>query len=596
MTKYTFYKLYFLVGFSTFSFSSDNLSIPDQKSQMSRSFGKLEQVTVNNASLYLERETTTKVYNKLKDSLCFLKTSHEIFQESLNKNPSYVDALITVLSVSNINSEINFGFKVMPYGTFPLTIINSPLARASERSRFSVEFSYWGDFFSYFLNTFFQNGFSSQLTYDDAYKIKRLIKVSMGLLKERKKKADDLQAGLNRTNECYTSNLNDDQKEQFDFFQKTNNSYSGVLFECVETINNLLPNFHSNIEDKNIEAILIKNTEKRMMLDRELIEIEEGLDILYKRYLKVKDYFAQIRNLCIGDYYCKQTAEGKKTLFRFTAFKNSFHNTSEKNTTEIIHTMDHIKKALNAIDNYKLDLKLAKTSKDSIKDSLFSSFFETVSEKSQTHSVTKEPQNLQVPKILTISDNPANKKSDESGDSTANTSNLETLLNLVKQLEEQAEPLVEETVDATIYDEDYFKNEHDFHQNKKNQCSQTSGNSEETEELKIYKSNLFSFLRNSIFCTKDHLSWKELTKNLENFGFKGSPNKTGNGSVWIFRITQDNLLYSKDKRYKDATFNVHKVSNDSAPIPYGYLKYFQSGFSNIFGLNKSVIDDLQYQA
>ncbi|HLD95356.1 MAG TPA: hypothetical protein VI959_01790 [Alphaproteobacteria bacterium] len=100
---------------------------------------------------------------------------------------------------------------------------------------------------------------------------------------------------------------------------------------------------------------------------------------------------------------------------------------------------------------------------------------------------------------------------------------------------------------------------------------------------------MYSFLLENVFSTENRPTWGDLVSGLAKLGFKGKPNDIGNGSVWEFSVTYKNELFMENREYAYATFNVHKYPNGNEPINPKYLKFFQSGFSNVFGLTEEYL-------
>lgn len=136
-----------------------------------------------------------------------------------------------------------------------------------------------------------------------------------------------------------------------------------------------------------------------------------------------------------------------------------------------------------------------------------------------------------------------------------------------------------------IFDSCYFKLIHQYHQNQK---SQNITRKSSMKKLSEYEKNLYKYLMDNIFRPKHRSPWDTLVSNLTEYGFKGKPNTSGNGSTWEFSVTEKNELFFTNPDYKGATFNVHEFKGNE-PINPKYLKFFQSGFSNVFGLTEEYI-------
>ena len=104
-----------------------------------------------------------------------------------------------------------------------------------------------------------------------------------------------------------------------------------------------------------------------------------------------------------------------------------------------------------------------------------------------------------------------------------------------------------------------------------------------------YEGKLYQFLLENIFSNSTKLTWNKLVAELSKLGFEGSVNTKGNGSTWNFRITPACKLFGNDENLKFATFNVHKYKGND-PVNPKYLRFFQTGFSNVFGIDKDYIN------
>ena len=158
------------------------------------------------------------------------------------------------------------------------------------------------------------------------------------------------------------------------------------------------------------------------------------------------------------------------------------------------------------------------------------------------------------------------------------------------ELEKSSSKLAEE--EENVFGVEYFRNMHLYYkklkEEKKSEIEYITVSS-----LTEYERNLYEFLIVNIFNPSHRPSWDNLLQGLRKHGFDGKPNKKGNGSTWFFYVTKNNDLFANDAYYRDATFNVHcphgKKGNE--PIPHDYMKFFQTGFSNVFGLTEDFMKE-----
>jgi hypothetical protein len=105
------------------------------------------------------------------------------------------------------------------------------------------------------------------------------------------------------------------------------------------------------------------------------------------------------------------------------------------------------------------------------------------------------------------------------------------------------------------------------------------------KELTPYQVELYTFLLDRIYRPKVKQTWEEIVSALKDLGFVGAPNRLGNGSTWVFRVSNKNEMFFADATKSQTTFNVHQFKGNEN-INRRYLYYFQSAFSCLFGLSE----------
>jgi hypothetical protein len=139
----------------------------------------------------------------------------------------------------------------------------------------------------------------------------------------------------------------------------------------------------------------------------------------------------------------------------------------------------------------------------------------------------------------------------------------------------------EPETEAITYGEDYWRGEHEKHQERKKAASLIVTTPQ--AQVSEYEKNLYDFLRDRIY-KYEPIKVREIKKELRDLKFKVTSNQSGNGSVHYVSPSEDNPIFGNDENYAGAYFNVHLPHSDGEIIPRDYFKYMKSGFSNVFGL------------
>jgi hypothetical protein len=147
--------------------------------------------------------------------------------------------------------------------------------------------------------------------------------------------------------------------------------------------------------------------------------------------------------------------------------------------------------------------------------------------------------------------------------------------------EEKEEAEEEPETEAITYGEEYWRGEHEKHQERKKAASLTVTTPD--AQVSEYEKNLYDFLRCRIY-KYEPIKVREIKKELRDLKFKVTPNQSGNGSVHYVSASEDNPIFGNDENYAGAYFNVHLPHSDGEIIPRDYFNYMKSGFSNVFGL------------
>jgi hypothetical protein len=463
------------------------------------------------------------------------------------------------------------------------------------------EYQYWIDILLLFKNTAFSQHTLSSYDHNAACAIKDLIQSQIIILEKK--------LNARPTNSVNLSQLID-QTDNHDvsFFVNADHNFHDLLKGYLKNIDDALPsgtvtqvNLRTAAPLKRKGNILDLGKNKRISI---LEKISPKIDMLYAYFFKnYPAILTGIRSIAIMEYVATYFTQEEANMAMQSPFYAAAYNES-KRLTEGGWNYD---KLFNDLKNNMLSFQEVRSElglpKEIFKGLDFTEEMQKVLKNYQSKEKTillKAPQNQKMKteiapetqtttishasnqeKVLTEQKNYQETNQNFQQTCTLTTKESGTFPNVVN---ETVEKKTEE--ENCIFDSTYFKIIHQYYQNQKNQNTTNSTSSK--KNLSEYEMILYSYLINNIYRPKHRETWDNLVSGLAEFGFKGKPNTLGNGSTWEFSVTDKNELFFMDPDYKGATFNVHKFKGNE-PIHPRYLMYFQSGFSNVFGLAEEYV-------
>jgi len=536
-----------------------------------------------------EKHAAETMFHRLNDALNFLLTNREIILSAISRNPEFIG--LTCYTVGQDEQG-------KLYFEFPLLSASHPVANLAQGYLILKEYQYWIDILLLFKNTAFSQHTLSSYDHNAACAIKDLIKSQIGILKEK--------ISAHPTNSVNLSQLIDQtDNHDLSFFVNADHNFHDLLKGHLKNIDDALPsgtvtqvNLRTAAPLKRKGDILDLGKNKRKLT---LEKISPKIDLLYAYFSKnYPAILTGIRSIAIMDYVGTYfTQEEAKMAMPFPFYAAAYNESTRltkgnwsyeklfnglKNNMvsvqkirrelglpkEIFKGLDFTEEMHKALKNYRLEGKtiLMKQLENQEMETRIDIETQTIPSTSEKEEIPTESRN----------DQKTNQEYQQTCTLTIQES--ETFPNVVNETVEKS---TEE--ENYIFDSTYFKVTHQYYQNQKNQ--QIIGN-HPMQESSEYETNLYTYLMSSIFRPQQRPTWSDLISGLTGFGFKGKPNTSGNGSTWEFSITDKNELFFMDPDYKGAKFNVQKFKGND-PIHPRYLMYFQSGFSNVFGLTEEYL-------
>lgn len=607
--------------------SSDYLTIEQQNEEMGKAFSKKEKPIANNPQLQnalheftkpneftkqifphqnltsnhsssvmtlesweqIKKHAAETMFHRLNDALNFLLTNREIILSAISKNPEFI-GLTCYTVTQDVQGELYFDF--------PLLSASHPVANLAQGYLILKEYQYWIDILLLFKNTAFSQHTLSSYDHNAACAIKGLIQSQIIIL--------DKKLNARPTNSVNLSQLIDQtDNHDLSFFVNADHSFHDLLKGHLKNIDDALPsgtvtqvNLRTAASLKRKGNILDLGKNKR---ESTLEKISPKIDMLSAylsgnytailtgiRSTAIMDYVAthftqeEAKMVMLSPFYATAYNESKQLIessYNYDKLFNGLKNNMISVQTirselglpkEIFKGLDFTEAMHKALKNYQLEGKaiLMKQLKNQEMETRIDIETQTIPSTSEKEEVSTESRN----------DQKTNQEYQQTCTLTIQESG--TFPNVAHETVEKS---TEE--ENYIFDSTYFKVTHQYYQNQKNQ--KIIGN-HSTQESSEYETNLYTYLMSSIFRPKQRPTWSNLISNLAVLGFKGNPNTSGNDSTWEFSVTDKNELFFMNPDYKGATFNVHKFKGND-PIHPRYLMYFQSGFSNVFGLTEEYL-------
>ncbi|MGV8948152.1 MAG: hypothetical protein ACOH2E_02115 [Candidatus Paracaedibacter sp.] len=596
--------------------SSDYLTVEQQNEEMKRAFNKKETINpeqeILNSQLFQlakqmfphlasnapssvmtsnDWEQTEKyaagiMFHRLNDALNFALTNREIILSAVLKEPE-LNGLTCYTSGQSELGELYFDF--------PLLSTPHPIASLAQGYLILKEHQYWIDILLLFKNTIFSQHTLSSYCPNAACAIKDLIQEQISQLEERTKVLPPKSVSLPQA-------IDQLDKHEISLFVNATHSFYDLLKGCLKSIHNALPEgtvTHINMNT----AISIKN--KGHLTDLGKNKRKVVFEKLSPQIAMLHAYFSNnytailtmIRSMAVMEYIMTNLTPEEVQNISQSPFYAAANNDNElilKGNWNYDTLFDSLKHNMISVEKIRKKLGLPKKIfkgldfTKGMKETLRSyqlTRHETLTEglqiqeeieagievKTETKAVEVFANNLIEPQ----DDQKTNQELTQIGSLTIHAPVLLPAIDKNTDNEEE----------NFIFDGSYFKRIHQYHQNQKTQ--NTTGNLSK-QNLSNYEIKLYSYLMDNIFRPQQRPTWDTLVSNLAAFGFKGKPNTSGNGSTWEFFVTEKNALFYMNPNYQGATFNVHEFKGNE-PIHPRYLKFFQSGFSNVFELTEEYI-------
>ncbi len=537
----------------------------------------------------IKKHASETMFHRLNDALNFVLTNREIFLSAILENPKLIG--LTCYTVGqDEHGELNFDF--------PLLSTAHPVASLAQGCLALKEYQYWIDILLLFKNTAFSQHTLSSYDHNAACAIKDLIQGQISILEEKinahSKNSVNLAQVIDQTDNHDVS-----------FFVKADHSFHVLLKGCLQSIDDALPK--GTITQINLRTAPLKK--KEHIVDLGNNKRKSVLEELSPNIAKLRYYFSgsytailtSIRSMAVMDYittnctpeevnnivqspFYAAANEGNKQLLK----GNYDYNKLFSSLTNNMNSVQEIRKELGLPKEIFKGLNFEKEMQKALRN------YELVNQE-----ILMEQLQSQKPKKKTKTNVEIKAEADHRNHNTKITLIEPKVEQELNQQPEQMGPVIaqepqppsiisnaaEEEEENCVFDDNYFKFIHQYYQNQKNQ--NTTGSSSQ-KELSEYEIELYSYLMDNIFRPKQRPTWDNLVSGLIEFGFKGKSNTSGNGSTWEFSVTDKNDLFFTNLDYKGATFNVHEFKGNE-PINPKYLKFFQSGFSNVFGLTEEYI-------
>lgn len=559
------FKIFFLLCFSLHA--SDYLTIEKQNKEMNKAFINLPVISSNDKSLDEDEEkpdpttilnetlrtkylsgknvksaivtqedlqirnkmVSTKILHNLNDTLNFLLTTQQIISDHIYKDPKLFRF---TLYTTSTNNSLDF-----PLNNFP-----SPFNDFTQGVLMLTSTQYWTDIIALFKNTIFCDGTQNSFEENTGVLVKKVMPTYLDKLKE-------IVASLNKKIPMPLEN------KEAAFLENIVNNFYPLLLDCLIKLYEVLP-------DELVAKINPRQMKKfATVFDRQEENVQKTATIFAKKlsshdviYNNVHVTLKIIRSRELFEVMEKYLSESeiiahvKDNPF----YKSMFFYYKQRYDDNYAIFLDEINELMIKWQENRTNFQLPGKLFNGIK------WFELSC-------------------LAFIKAYPDLNKVSEFQEPQESKEHKEDKAEKEEELEEN-------------FDYEYFQQEHAYHQQRKNQAH--IENIEVPAVLSDYEIKLFNFIKNNIYNCKNKQTWNQLVKGLSDLGFEGKANTFGNGSTWVFSVNKKNKLFFNDKKYKNATFNVHKFSGNG-PINAQYLKFFQSGLANVFGLSKDYIESLE---
>lgn len=530
----------------------------------------------------IKKQAAEIMFHRLNDALNFVLTNREILLSAILKNPKLIG--LTCYTVGQ-------GEQGELYFDFPLLSATHPVATLAQGYLILKEYQYWIDVLLLFKNTAFPKHALSSYDHNAAVAIKDLIQNQIRTLEEK--------INAQSRNPIKLSEVID-QADNHDvsYFVKADHSFHDLLKGCLTSIDDALPK--GTITQINLRTAPLKKKEHMVSLGKN--KRESVLENLSSKIGNFHTYFSKnytailtgIRSMAVMDYittnctpeevngvlqtpfYAGASMEYKQLLQGNIDFDRLFNSLTKNviSVQEIRKELGLPKEIFKGL-NFEKEMQKALKNYELAKQEILMEQLQNQENVRIKAEADHRNYNKKTPLIELKVEQELNQQPGQMGPVIAQEPQPSSIISNTTEEEEE----------NCVFDSSYFKLIHQYHQNQK---SQNTTGEHSKKKLSPYEIDLYSYLMDNIFRPKQRPTWSNLVSNLTGFGFKGSPNTSGNGSTWEFSVTDKNVLFFTNPDYKGATFNVHEFKGND-PIHPRYLMYFQSGFSNVFGLTEEYI-------
>ncbi|MBW8309901.1 MAG: hypothetical protein K0M45_09780 [Candidatus Paracaedibacteraceae bacterium] len=525
--------------------------------------------------LDIQAHAAQTMFHQLNSTLTFLLTSKTLIRSTLLKQSELSQLIFTSLKLGTADKE-----KFFPSSDL---LLYHPVAELAQQFNILREFQYWIDIVTVFKKTIFPTYSLSSYQHNKAVAIKKLIQDQLKFLGNKINALQENPFSL-------SSQLDDGGSVCLN----TRENFYYLLQECFNDLNKALPNVTNTFVTPKV-----KNLPKSFNRGREGMNLV--LEKLYSPINKLNAYFYENYPALFSVIHGKAIAElaqansldilpnrGKKEKSPLSSFDSNLKYKYSQlfgGLTNNYKMVEAIRKELGLSGrifdgiNLEKEFNTALELYNQLKAQTQRRFspFDKGSTVNLAHETSVDPLLEREEKIEPAREEPLQEE------------NLQKVKLPIEELPQTAEPMDREQLEEEefMFDTEYFKKVHAYHQTKKKQKITTDNTS--VQEVSSYEKELCTYLKENIYRPSHRSTWTNLISHLSQLGFQGKPNTVGNGSTWRFSVNHKNKLFFEDNDYRQATFNVHEYKGNG-PIHPTYLKFFISGFSNIFGLTETYID------
>lgn len=518
---------------------------------------------------HMKEQASKIMFHQINNTLNFLLTSREVIHKALLKNPNLLQ-----LSSNDLTLNLSGPQKIILFNVEP----QPNVVEFVQHSGILVTFQYWIDIITLFKQTVFpQNSISS-------YNHNLAVMIKNNLLPEQIKLLEDKMNSREMLPE--PTEISDDEVSLF--FNTQRNFYSALL-DCFQKIDNAFPSITSII-------VPILNNERSAMdiIKEEKRERDTKQQELSDNIYLLKEYFFVSFPYLLRALFIKNVEEifefveglnyipsddpmgGVAREITYDAYLEGFLN-STKNLQELRHKIGLPTEIFNGFDlkqNMKKALLLYTKSLSAAQNKIeveMQGISISIKEKEKEKEKEEKEVEEEVTSLGTTKQDITMMEKQHIGIS-------------IKEEKEEEEKEKEEEIEEEMinFDAAYFKRINQYYQDQK---KRSINKNTPSQTLSDYEKELYVWLMQTIYHKKGKITWDGLVSQLSQLGFTGKANTYGNGSTWTFSVNGRNHLFFNNPYYQEATFNVHKLKGNG-PIHPAYIKFFKTGFSNVFGLTE----------